>query len=133
MKSRLAIVSALAAVCVLGAGAAHARTDVQWSVTIGSPVYGGPAPVYVPAPVYHAPAPVYYSRPPVYYAPAPVFVRPYYPRHPYAVRYAGPTRWDRDRDGIPDHRDRYDNRRWDNDRDGVPNRYDRHDHDPRRR
>ncbi len=35
-------------------------------------------------------------------------------------------RWDRDRDGIPDRRDR------DRDNDGVPNRYDRHPDNPRR-
>ena len=33
--------------------------------------------------------------------------------------------WDRDRDGIPNHRDRYHNPSWDRDGDGVPNRYDR--------
>ena len=58
---------------------AHARGgDVQWSVTIG-------APIYVPAPVYRQPAPVYHQPPPVYY--------------PHA-RYQQPTHWDRDGDGI---------------------------------
>jgi hypothetical protein len=38
--------------------------------------------------------------------------------------------YDRDRDGIPNRYDRYDNRRWDRDSDGIPNRYDRV-YDPR--
>lgn len=135
MKS-IAIASALALAGALSAGAAQAREpDVQWSVTIGSPGYSRPAPVYVPAPVY---------------TPAPVIV---YPRHERPVVYRAPSYWDRDGDGIPNRydrvynpvwdrdgdgipngRDRYDQRRgWDSDRDGVPNRYDRHDHNPWRR
>jgi hypothetical protein len=38
-----------------------------------------------------------------------------------------PVRYDRDRDGIPDHRDRVYTPRWDRDGDGIPNRYDRRD------
>ena len=88
----------------LAAGAAHAGSNVYWSVGINAPLeYGGsigtvfsngpgyaPAPVYVqPAPVYVAPAPVYVPAPvymqprPVYVAPAPVYYRPrpvYYAR-----------------------------------------------------
>ncbi len=54
--------------------------------------------------------------------------------HIAIVQDRGQSSWrDRDRDGVPDRHDRYDNRRdarhgWgDRDRDGVPNRYDRHD------
>jgi hypothetical protein len=123
-KTRFAIAAALALTTALGAGVAQAHGgDVQWSVTIG-------APVYVPAPVYRQPAPVYYPH----------------------ARYQTPTYWDRDGDGIPNRYDRrynpawdvdgdgipnrYDARyspRWDHDGDGVPNRYDRHDHNPWRR
>jgi hypothetical protein len=130
-KTRFAMAAALALTAALGAGMAHARGgDVQWSVTIG-------APVYVPAPVYRQPAPVYHQPPPVYYP---------------QVRYQTPTYWDRDGDGIPNRYDRvynpawdvdgdgipnrHDARyrpRWDHDGDGVPNRYDRHDHNPWRR
>ncbi|MEJ7930896.1 hypothetical protein WG922_13025 [Ramlibacter sp. AN1015] len=64
-----------------GAGAAHAGSDVYWSlgvspapgVSIGvgnvAPVYVRPAPIYVqPAPVYVQPAPIY-AHPPVVYSP----------------------------------------------------------------
>ena len=125
------VVLALAA--TLGTGVAHARdSHVQWSVTIGAPVYLPPPAYAVSGPVYRAPAPVHYV-----------------PRH---ARYGEPTRWDRDGDGIPNRNDRYHNPRWDvdgdgipnrydarytprrdHDRDGVPNRYDRHDHNPWRR
>jgi hypothetical protein len=133
-KTRFAIAAALALTAALGASVAHARgPDVQWSVTIG-------APIFLPAPVVRYPAPVHYQPPPVYY--------------PHS-RYQAPTHWDRDGDGIPNRHDRrynpawdvdgdgipnrhdrysrYDNPRWDHDRDGVPNRYDRHDHNPWRR
>ena len=113
-KTRVAIPAALALVAALGAGVAHARdADVQWSVTIGSPAYGRPQPVYtvpVPMPVYRQPAPVIHQRP-VY----------------SAVRYQQPTRWDRDGDGIPNRHDRLYNPRWDVDGDGIPNRHDRND------
>jgi hypothetical protein len=114
-KSKLFVASALALVGVLGAGAARANhgSDVQWSVTIGTPIG---VPVYTqPAPVYSYPAPVYQQH-------------QYYPRHypQQNHRYYGhPTRWDRDGDGIPNRRDRVYNPRWDRDGDGVPNRYDR--------
>jgi PXPV repeat (3 copies) len=69
------------------APAAQARSDVYWSVGIGSPgvsigasnaypVYTAPAPVYVqPAPVYVQSSP-YYRAAPVYVQPAPVYVQP---------------------------------------------------------
>jgi hypothetical protein len=137
-KTRFAIAAALALTAALGTGMAHARgPDVQWSVTIG-------APIFVPAPVYRQPAPVYYQPPPVYYPQSPV----YYPQ----ARYQTPTYWDRDGDGIPNRYDRRYNPAWDvdgdgipnrhdarynprrdDDRDGVPNRWDRHDHNPWRR
>ena len=108
------LTAALAMTAGLGAGAAQARdADVQWSVTIGSPGY----------PVHTQPYPVYTQPYPVYRQPAPVVVMPY-PRH---SRYNAPTRWDRDGDGIPNHRDRLYNPAWDRDGDGVPNRYDRYD------
>ena len=113
-KRRLILTAAVALAGVFGSGAALARSDVQWSVTIGAPFYGPPVRVYEPAPVYY-PAPVY--RPaPVYAQPAPVY-RPY-PSH---------SQWDRDGDGIPNRHDRVYNPRWDRDGDGVPNRYDRND------
>ena len=112
-KSKVLIAASLALAGALGAGAAQAREDVQWSVTIGSNAPIG----VVRAPVYHHPVPVYHQ-------PAPVHPQP---------RYL-PPRHDVDRDGIPNWNDRYDNRRhggqWqphDRDGDGVPNRNDRYD------
>jgi hypothetical protein len=127
MSTKKWLIAGLAAAATLGAGVAQAqgRDDVQWSVTIGSPIgvpaYGASvysAPVYS-APVYSAPvygAPVY-RQPQVVYAP----VRGHH--------YRQPTRWDRDGDGIPNRYDRVYNPRWDRDGDGIPNRYDRNDGD----
>lgn len=99
------MIQATAAVAVsLGAlalaPAAHARSDVVWSVGISSPgvavgvsnaypVYTQPAPVYVqPAPVYVQPRPVYvYPRPVIYQQP--VYVQP------APVYYGPPPRWHR--------------------------------------
>jgi len=119
MNIKTLVAVAVAATGALGAGMAQARTDVQWSVTIGNPfpVYSQPAPVYSePYPVY-APAPVVVRPYPVY-TPAPVMVRPY---PVYGVRYG-----DRDGDGIPNRYDHRYNPYGDRDRDGIPNRYDRH-------
>ena len=114
MSRRNILVAALALTGALGAGMAHAQRndDVQWSVTIGTPVYTQP--IYRQAPVYRQPMPVYS-------APAPVYE---YGRHDH---YQQPTRWDRDGDGIPNRVDRVYNPRWDRDGDGIPNRYDRWD------
>jgi hypothetical protein len=114
MNSKI-IAAALTLTGAVAAGAAHARDDVQWSVTVGTPVYTQPAPVYAPAPVYVRPAPVVVQ-------PAPV-VRY---RDSWRYGYHQPTRWDADGDGIPNRRDRLYNPRWDVDGDGVPNRHDRY-------
>ena len=69
---------AVAAAAFGGATAAHARSDVSFSIGINAPgpVYLQPEPVYVqPAPVY-APPRVVYAPQPVYVQPAPVYVQP---------------------------------------------------------
>jgi hypothetical protein len=144
LRKTVTVVPALVA-CLLGAaGAAQARgPEVQWSVTIGTPVITLPAPVVLP-PVAYYPAP----------APAPVVVVPA-PRPVYWPHggYRDPRHWDADGDGIPNRHDRVynpwwdrngngvpDRREWrhgphgDRDRDGIPNRHDRRDdrHDDRR-
>jgi hypothetical protein len=73
-------VAFVAAAAFGGATAAHARSDVSFSIGINSPspvyVEPAPAPVYVqPAPVY-APPQVVYAPPQVVYAPQPVYVQP---------------------------------------------------------
>jgi hypothetical protein len=65
------LAAATLALAALGvASAAHARSDVSFSIGVqGAPAYVAPAPVYVqPRPVYVAPRPVY-SQPQVYVAP----------------------------------------------------------------
>jgi len=126
---RIPAIAGTIALASLGtASVAHAG-NVFWSVGIASPgvhvgvanapVYHQPAPVYVqPAPVYYQPAPVYYQPAPVYYRPAPVYragyvtpvINGYYYGHRghgygYGQRYN-----DRNHNGVPDGRERYDNR-----------------------
>ena len=97
--------------CALGTGAAHAGDlGLQWSIVIGTPVYAQQAQVYVRhLPVSVRPVPAYQPPPPGYARTA----------------YLRPTRWDRDGDGIPNHRDRLYNPSWDRDGDRIPNRHDR--------
>jgi hypothetical protein len=113
-KPLLAAVLGIAA--LVGASAAHARSDVHFSIGIQAP-FGviQPAPVYVqPQPVYVEPAPVYVQPQPVYVQPQPVYVQPQpvYHRHGHSHGWRGP--WG------------------DADRDGVPNRYDRRPNNPYR-
>ncbi len=132
MKKPLVLALAAAA-SVLAAGAAHAGSNVYWSIGLNAPAVST---VISNSPGYYAPAPVYAYPPPVVYTPAP---RVYYPQpqvvyeRPAPVYYHGHRRGaDRDRDGIPDRFDRYDNRQgWngqhqyrDRDRDGIPDRRD---------
>jgi hypothetical protein len=139
--SKRVVATALGLAALVAATASHARTDVSLSIGIPVPgVYVQPAPVYVqPQPVYVQPRPVYVQPQPVYVQPQPVYVQP---QAVYGYARRGP--WgDRDGDGIPNARDRWDNRQhwnqahrsgpWgDADRDGVPNRYDRHPGQPNR-
>ena len=114
MNRTTLLIGALAVAGALSAGMAQARTDVQWSVTIGAPIG---VPIYSPA------YPVYTQPYPVYTQPAPVVRYQPYPRG----HYTQPTRWDRDGDGVPNRYDRVYNPRWDRDGDGIPNRYERRD------
>jgi hypothetical protein len=130
---------AVAALAVAGFGAvsaAHARSDVFFSIGLqGAPVYYEPAPVYVqPRPVYVQPEPVYVAPRIVYQQSQPVYGGYRYDnrgtrytayewerRHHRGDRYAdrfGPY-GDLDRDGIINRDDR------DRDGDGVRNQRDR--------
>ena len=147
MKKSLVLL--LAAAGAFAAGVAHAGGNVYWSIGISAPPIGT---VISNAPGYYAPGPGYYDPAPGYYAPAPVYAYPprvvYTPARPIYhspqrvyerpahVYHSGNRRhWDRDRDGIPDRYDRYDNRQdWigqyrerDRDHDGIPDRHDRFD------
>ena len=141
------IAAALAVGAFAAASAAHARTDVVFSIGVQAPYgYVQPEPVYVqPQPVYVQPRPVSVQPEPVYVQPRPVYVQPqpvYYGGYRTSYRHGA---WgDADRDGVPNVYDRdsrfYDARaahrhgNWgDADRDGVPNRYDRAPANPYRR
>ena len=83
----MAASAGLAVALLVGAGAAQARSDVNWAVGIAAPgvavgVGNGYPAVVAPAPVYYAPPP------PVYYAPPP---RPVYYAPPQPVYYAPPA------------------------------------------
>ncbi len=132
-SARSLVVAAVALGAVGLASAAHAGTDVTFSIGVNAP-YGYAQPVYG----YAEPAPVYVD-------PQPVYVQP------RTVYYGHDRRWERrgaygdwDHDGIPNRFDRdprhYDQRvtyrrgPWgDADRDGVPNRFDRAPFNPYRR
>lgn len=120
LAAALALCAVVAA--ALAAPAAQASDGrVQWSVQIGLPVPVLPVPVPLPLRVETRPVQVH----------GPAYPAPIYP----------PPAWrDRDRDGVPDWRDGYDNRRppphshhhrpgWrvDRDRDGVPDWRDGYD------
>jgi hypothetical protein len=125
----------LALGAIVAASAAHARSDVYFSVGVQHPgVYVQPAPVYVqPQPVYVQPQPVYVQPRPVYVHPQPVYPQGYYGR---GWERRGPY-GDRDRDGIANIYDHRDGRHYqhrganrygpygDLDRDGVRNQDDR--------
>ncbi len=129
------LAAALAFGGLLAASAAHARTDVHFSIGIHAPapVYVQPAPVYVqpqpvyvqPGPVYVEPRPVYVEPRPVYFQPRPVYVQPQpvyaHPRTRYVQPAPVHYGYDRPRG----------RRGWgDADGDGVPNRYDRAPRNP---
>jgi len=108
-------VAALALGAVGAASAAHARSDVFFSIGVpgayvsNAPVYAQPQPVYVqPEPVYVQPQSVYYDR--GYYG------RGYYERDYRHWRH-----------------DRRHGAYGDRDHDGVPNRFDRAPGNPYRR
>ena len=151
MKNLISAKPLFAAALVVGAfaaaSAAHARTDVVFSIGVPAPYgYVQPQPVYVePQPVYVQPRPVYVEPQPVYVQPRPAYVQP---QPVYYGGYRTSQRWgawgDADRDGVPNVYDRdsrfYDPRAahrhggWgDADRDGVPNRYDHAPANPYRR
>ncbi len=142
-SARFFATAAVALGAFVAASAAHARTDVYFSIGVPAPVYVQPAPVYVqpqpvyvqPQPVYVQPRPVYVEPRPVYVQPRPVYVQPqpvntpapvYYGQG-YGHRYYGERRYghrygpygDMDRDGIRNEHDR------DRDGDGIRNRHDR--------
>lgn len=82
MKPSISAKAAVVASIVLAgmgmAQAAHARTNVVFTVGVQAPAYYAPQPYVVPAPVYVRARPVYAAPQPVYAAPAEVYGRPGY-------------------------------------------------------
>ncbi len=133
MKRLFSAKSLVIAAVALGAAglasAAHARSDITFSIGVNAP-YGYVQPSYdyvypaygyaQPAPVYVEPQPVYVQPQPVYVQPQPVYVQP------ETVYYGHDRRWERRR--------HWERRGWgDADHDGVPNRFDRAPFNPYRR
>lgn len=134
--NRFASLKSLAAVVlVLGTLAttttAHAQSDVQFSITLGTPgVYVQPAPVYAyPRPVYVQPAPVYAYPRPVYVQPAPVYAYP----QPVYEQPAPMYGWGHQRHYNHGRHENAQGAWGDYDRDGTPNRFDRFPANPNRR
>jgi hypothetical protein len=130
ISSKPLLAAAIAFGTLAAASAAHARSDVFFSIGVQEP-----APVYVqPHRVYVQPQPVYIEPQPVYVQPQPVYVQPqgsYYERG-----YRDHDRRGEWADGDRHYNARVAHRRgpWgDADRDGVPNRYDREPFNPYRR
>lgn len=130
MNRNKLVIAAVAAAALIGAGLAQARdrSDVQWSITIGSP---SPVRGYAPPVRVYAPPVQVYAPPVRVYGPPAVVIDNRGHRHPSADRSRGWVRVrDSDGDGIPNRYDRVYNPRWDRDGDGIPNRYDRHPNRP---
>lgn len=127
--NRIVILKSLAAAAlalgtlVATTATAHARNDVQFSLSVGIPGvhlvsgsgYGYPHKQYAqPAPVYVRPQPVYVQPAPVYVRPRPVYVKPVpvhswgqqRHHHGHQTNGRGP-RGDYDRDGVPNRHDRF--------------------------
>ncbi len=127
ISPRLVAAAALAVAGFGAVSAAHARSDVFFSIGLqGAPMYVQPAPVYVqPRPMYYQPQPVYVQTYPGYNAGYSQYryhngwaYDRHGNRHHRQIDRTGPN-GDMDRDGIIN---RYDS---DRDGDGVRNRYDR--------
>lgn len=126
LSAKSIAVAALALGAVGAASAAHARSDVFFSVAVPG-AYVSNAPVYVePQPVYVQPQPVYVPPQPVYeYGPS-YYNSGYYGNGgvTYVYEHDHRRHWRHDRRFGP---------YGDYDHDGVPNRFDRFPANPYRR
>jgi len=119
LSAKSIAVAALALGAVGAASAAHARSDVFFSIGVpgayvsNAPVYVQPQPVYVAPPVYQYEQPVYYNN--AYYGT---------PGVTYVYERENHRHWRNDRRYGP---------YGDYDHDGVPNRFDRAPANPYRR
>jgi hypothetical protein len=88
---------------------AHARTNVDFSVTVGTPVYVQPRQGYAHhRSVYVQPAPIYVHRRPAYAQPAPAYGWGHQRHYEHGRNmYAYGPRGDFDHDGIPNRYDRF--------------------------
>ena len=103
LSSKFLAAAAVAIASLGAASAAHARSDVYFSVGgQGAPVYMEPEPAYVqPPPVYVRPRPVYvqprpvYVQPPVYADPAETYERPWSRGYDAEAAYEQERAWRR--------------------------------------
>lgn len=97
--ARFMAATALAVAALGAASAAHARSDVYFSIGVQvPPVYLQPAPVYLqPAPVYVQPQPIFVQPNTVYVQPQPYYVqpRPVYVQPQYGYGYENGRDWRR--------------------------------------
>ena len=106
------LVTALGLLGALAGPAAQANgANVQWSVTVGAPVFTLP----VPVPVLRLPVPQPVILLPALHMPSAVVVYD-------SGRYREPRHWDVDGDGIPNRYDRVYNPAWDRNGNGIPDR-----------
>jgi PXPV repeat (3 copies) len=125
LSAKSIAVAALALGAVGAASAAHARSDVFFSIGVPG-AYVSNAPVYVqPEPVYVQPQPVYVA-PPVYRYEQPAYYNNGY--YGNGARYV----YERDHRRYWRHEHRF-GPYGDRDHDGVPNRFDRAPGNPYRR
>ncbi len=110
---KLATATSLLLTAVLAASSAHAGPNVQWQVSVETPVIRLPGHVVLPLP--------------------PILVPRVVSTAPQREGrdYREPRRWDVDGDGVPNRVDHVYNPRWDRDGDGIPNRHDAYPNDPR--
>ncbi len=101
ITTNFVVAAALAVAALSAASAAHARSEVQFSIGIGIPsLYMQPGPVYVqprlvyvqPAPVYAQPRTVYVQSAPFYSQPAPIYLQP----APHGYHYEHGRDWRRE-------------------------------------
>jgi hypothetical protein len=129
MSYRKPLIAAFLALAgTLAAGAAHAGSDIHWSIGVNLPVYpnvsvgvSSAPPVYGPrygygyhAPVIVAPPPVVYVPQPVYRRAVPVYAAPVYVHQPHG-KWGRHDRWHRRDDRRDDRREDRHDRRHDHD------------------
>ena len=130
--------TAVAMAAFSAATAAHAGSDVFFSIGLPATAYVQPAPVYAQPQQYYAQPQQYYAQPEQYYAqPQQYYAQPeqYYAQPQYGQRWERRAAWAEREEHRHNHwhRAHLYGPNGDFDGDGVPNRFDRFPGDPYRR